>query len=164
MIAREVGGDAIQFERGVAGVTRPTGNSAAIREVLTLIEQVAPHESSVLVLGESGIGKTCVVRALEDALSRVHFRLTYVAHVTLAPRDFYRQLCYALNIEPKATPAAMFEAIQRECVTTASEHRAHAVPVMGDLQRHVAPDSFDAAGGQFVRHVVVRHVGCPCER
>jgi sigma-54 dependent transcriptional regulator, flagellar regulatory protein len=69
MIASEMRGDVIQFERS-AGVTRPTGNSAAIRAVLTLIEQVAPHESSVLVLGESGTGKEVVARAIHDTSSR----------------------------------------------------------------------------------------------
>src|SRR4249920_3403705 len=69
MIASEVRGEVIQFERH-AGVTRPTGNSAAIRAVLTLIDQVAPHESSVLVLGESGTGKEVVARAIHDSSSR----------------------------------------------------------------------------------------------
>jgi sigma-54 specific flagellar transcriptional regulator A len=69
MIASEVRGDVIQFERS-AGVARPTGNSAAIRAVLTLIDQVAPHESSVLVLGESGTGKEVVARAIHETSSR----------------------------------------------------------------------------------------------
>jgi sigma-54 specific flagellar transcriptional regulator A len=69
MIATDMRGDVIQFERN-AGVTRPTGSSAAIRAVLTLIEQVAPHESSVLVLGESGTGKEVVARAIHETSSR----------------------------------------------------------------------------------------------
>ena len=32
-------------------------------------------------------------------LSSVHFRVEYLAHVTLGPRDFYRQLCYLLGVE-----------------------------------------------------------------
>ena len=56
------------------------------------------------------ICKTCVLRALNEALSPAHFRVHYVAHVTLGRRDFYRQLCYVLAVEPKATPAAMWVA------------------------------------------------------
>ena len=112
---------------------------AGRQEALSRLTTTAMHRQHTLVLGESGIGKTCVVRALEDALSPVHFRVVYVVHVTLAPRDFYRQLCYALEIEPKATPAAMFEAIQRECISTASERRAHAVIVLDEA--HLMPDS-----------------------
>ncbi len=48
----------------------PTGKSRAIRDVLTLIDQVAAHESSVLVLGESGTGKEVVARAIHEASPR----------------------------------------------------------------------------------------------
>lgn len=109
------------------------------QEALARLTTTTSYHQHALVLGESGIGKTCVVRALEDGLSPVHFRLTYVAHVTLAPRDFYRQLCFALGIEPKATPASMFEAIQRACISTATEHRAHAVVVLDEA--HLMPDA-----------------------
>jgi sigma-54 specific flagellar transcriptional regulator A len=51
-------------------VSRPTGNSRAIRDVLTLISQVAGHESSVLVLGESGTGKEVVARAIHESSPR----------------------------------------------------------------------------------------------
>lgn len=112
---------------------------AGRQDALARLTTTAGHRQHSLVLGESGIGKTCVVRALEDELSPVHFRVFYVVHVTLAPRDFYRQLCYALGIEPKATPAAMFEAIQRECINAATEHRAHAVVVLDEA--HLMPDS-----------------------
>jgi len=59
-----------QFDRHTAGVTRPTGNSLAIRDVLTLISQVSVHESSVLVLGESGTGKEVVARAIHESSPR----------------------------------------------------------------------------------------------
>jgi sigma-54 dependent transcriptional regulator, flagellar regulatory protein len=57
-------------ERQAWGVARPTGTSRAIRDVLTLISQVAAHESSVLVLGESGTGKEVVARAIHEASPR----------------------------------------------------------------------------------------------
>jgi general secretion pathway protein A len=57
--------------------------------------------------------------------------------VTLGRRDFFRQLCYALQIEPKATPAAMFEGIQRECLSHANEHRTHSVVVLDEV--HLMP-------------------------
>jgi general secretion pathway protein A len=96
--------------------------------------QTVQHRQSAAVVGESGTGKTCVTRALKAHLSPVHYRVEYLAHVTLGPRDFYRQLCYVLGVEPKATPAAMFEAIQRECISNATEHRIHTVVVLDELQ------------------------------
>lgn len=103
-----------------------------------LVETVVHHQHA-LVTGESGAGKTCVMRALRDALSPNDFRLVYLAHVTLGSRDFFRQLCYALNIEPKATPAAMFEGIQRECIAHSADQRMHSVVVFDEL--HLMPES-----------------------
>ena len=56
--------------RPVHAVTGPTGSSRAIRDILTLISQVAAHESSVLVLGESGTGKEVVARAIHESSPR----------------------------------------------------------------------------------------------
>jgi len=42
------------------------GNSAAIRSVLELVETVAPSDSTVLLLGETGTGKELIARAVHD--------------------------------------------------------------------------------------------------
>ena len=46
------------------------GTSARIREVLTMIDKVAPFKSSVLITGESGTGKELVARAIHYASPR----------------------------------------------------------------------------------------------
>lgn len=48
----------------------PTGQSAAIRRVRRMIEQVAPFDSTVLVTGESGTGKEVVARAVHEQSPR----------------------------------------------------------------------------------------------
>jgi len=48
----------------MANVTGLTGQSAAIREVLVKIEQIAPVSSTVMIEGESGTGKELVARAI----------------------------------------------------------------------------------------------------
>src|SRR5580704_9026251 len=54
-------------ESGVLGAL--VGSSRAMREIFTLIEQVAPSNVPVLITGESGTGKELVARTLHD-LSR----------------------------------------------------------------------------------------------
>ena len=48
----------------IDGVQLPTGASAAIAAVNRLIQQVAPYDSTVLILGESGTGKEICARAI----------------------------------------------------------------------------------------------------
>ncbi len=46
------------------------GSSAALRKVLTNVEKVAPSDSTVLVLGETGTGKELVARAIHRMSNR----------------------------------------------------------------------------------------------
>jgi sigma-54 specific flagellar transcriptional regulator A len=48
----------------------PTGSSPAIAAVNRLIQQVAPYDSTVLILGESGTGKEIAARAIHAASPR----------------------------------------------------------------------------------------------
>jgi sigma-54 dependent transcriptional regulator, flagellar regulatory protein len=48
----------------------PTGTSQAIRDIISLIRQVADHDSTVLILGESGTGKEVAARAVHDLSPR----------------------------------------------------------------------------------------------
>ncbi len=52
------------------GVLLPSGASPAISAVNRLIEQVAPYDSTVLILGESGTGKEIAARAIHAASPR----------------------------------------------------------------------------------------------
>jgi len=69
------------------------------------------ERAQVLLVGEPGVGKTCVLRALRTRLPPEKVRLTYCHNATLGRRDFYRQLCTALGLTPSATAAAVFHAV-----------------------------------------------------
>jgi len=90
-----------------------------------LIEALA-ERASVLLVGEPGVGKTCVLRALRHKLPQSGFRLTYCHNATLGRRDFYRQLCLALGLSPSATAAAVFYAVSTH-VEDLGRERVHPV-------------------------------------
>jgi len=48
----------------------PTGRSTAALQLNRMIDQVAPHDTTVLVLGESGTGKEVAARAIHDRSAR----------------------------------------------------------------------------------------------
>jgi formate hydrogenlyase transcriptional activator len=56
--------------RGDMGFEQIVGNSPALRRVLELVETVAPNDSTVLLLGETGTGKELIARAIHDRGSR----------------------------------------------------------------------------------------------
>ena len=56
--------------RDIDGVQLPTGASPAIAAINRLIGQVAPYDSTVLILGESGTGKEIAARAIHASSPR----------------------------------------------------------------------------------------------
>jgi formate hydrogenlyase transcriptional activator len=59
--------DPVRCEPGFAGIV---GQSAALREVLKLVELVAASDSTVLLLGETGTGKELIAHAIHNRSCR----------------------------------------------------------------------------------------------
>jgi formate hydrogenlyase transcriptional activator len=59
--------DEIRGELDFEGIV---GQSSALRHVLNLVERVAPSDSTVLLLGETGTGKELIARAIHDRSRR----------------------------------------------------------------------------------------------
>lgn len=81
----------------------------------------------VLLVGDPGAGKTAVLRAVRHALPQTRFRITYCHNSTLGRRDFYRQLCRAVGLSPKATAAAVFNALNDYVEEVATDRGQHPV-------------------------------------
>ena len=64
--------DRLQKQSGIIGV------SDGIKQVLEMISQVAPVDISVLITGESGVGKEVVAKAIHKASKRVNDALVVV--------------------------------------------------------------------------------------
>jgi len=56
--------------RGDSGFERIIGKSAALKHVQQLVETVAPSDSTVLLLGETGTGKELIARAIHERSRR----------------------------------------------------------------------------------------------
>lgn len=100
----------------------PTSKVELIDDLADAIEA----RGTVLLTGEPGVGKTCVLRALRRRLSPESYRLTYCHNATLGRRDFYRQLCVALGLTPSATAAGVFYAVSTH-IEELGKERVHPV-------------------------------------
>jgi formate hydrogenlyase transcriptional activator len=58
--------------------TEIVGNSPALLNVLRQVDQVAPTDSTVLILGETGTGKELIARAIHDRSERKNYPLVKV--------------------------------------------------------------------------------------
>jgi general secretion pathway protein A len=97
----------------------------------------------VLLTGEPGVGKTCVLRALKQRLPEAGFRLNYCHNATLGRRDFYRQLCLALGLSPKATAAALFFEVSTHVQQLGQQH-LHPVFLLDDHLHILANYEWDS--------------------
>jgi DNA-binding NtrC family response regulator len=59
-----------ELSGGSAGIRGIVGSSPALRDVLRIVQRVAPTDVTVLIAGESGTGKELVARALHDGSRR----------------------------------------------------------------------------------------------
>jgi type II secretory pathway predicted ATPase ExeA len=84
------------------------------------------ERASAVVVGEPGVGKTCILRAARHLVAAAGYRLTYSHNATLGRRDFYRQLCLALGLAPAATAGNFFYAVSSHVEELARE-RVHPV-------------------------------------
>lgn len=100
----------------------PPSKKALVDQMLEALGERA----SIVLVGEPGVGKTSVLRALRRLVSESSFRLTYCHNATLGRRDFYRQLCLALGLAPTSTAAAVFHAVSMHVVELAGA-RIHPV-------------------------------------
>jgi len=94
------------------------------QSIVDSIREALSERTSVVLYGEPGVGKTCLLRAVRHHLPQAGFRLTYCHNATLGRRDFYRQLCLALGLSPSATAAGVFYAVSAHVQDLATQ-RVH---------------------------------------
>jgi general secretion pathway protein A len=103
-------------------------------DAIERLKGVIETRGSGSLTGESCVGKTCALRGLQKSLNPARFRVTYLHHANVSPRDFYRQLSVALGLEPKAHPSAMFRQVQAHMEELADEQKVHPVLFIDEAQ------------------------------
>jgi PAS domain S-box-containing protein len=74
--------------RAVSGSGLALGTSAGIRRVLEQIEMVSPTDANVLIVGETGVGKELVARAIHESSRRFDRPLVKI-NCTAIPRELF---------------------------------------------------------------------------
>ena len=72
-----------------------------LTEVLSRMEYVSQNQLFAVLTGDSGTGKTTILRRLADTLELSKYRILYISDSKLTPRTFYRLLLEQLGIIAK---------------------------------------------------------------
>jgi general secretion pathway protein A len=96
----------------------PTAKGAVLDD---LAEAIAQRDSALLV-GDPGVGKTCILRALRQRLANTPVRLTYCHNATVGRRDFYRLLSLALGLATTSSAASLFSAVTQHVHDLANQN------------------------------------------
>ena len=86
------------------------------------------------VTGDSGCGKTCLLRALEEDLPQGRYRLHYAYNSTVNRRDFYRQLSIGMGLEPHSSFATLHASVSQHIQELASQHKLRVIIVLDEAQ------------------------------
>jgi len=90
---------ATPFTRGI-----PSGSlflPPELSEVVSRMEYVSQRHLFAVLTGDSGTGKTTILRCLSDTLDPRRFRILYISDSKLTPRSFYRLLLEQLGVIAK---------------------------------------------------------------
>jgi transcriptional regulator with GAF, ATPase, and Fis domain len=141
-----------------SGSTQILGTSAAIRRVLQQIEMVAPTDATVLIVGETGVGKELVARAIHER-SRRRDRALVKVNCTAIPAELFESEFFG-HVKG-AFSGAMRDRMGRFQL---AEGGTLFLDEVGDLPAAMQPKllrvlqdgKFEAVGDEFTRQADVR--------
>jgi general secretion pathway protein A len=104
----------------------------SLQDAMQSLKAAIEGRTSAVVTGDSGSGKTCLLRALEEDLPPGRYRLHYAHNSTVNRRDFYRQLSIGMGLEPHSSFAALHASISQHIQELASQHKLRVIIVLDE--------------------------------
>jgi len=117
-----------------------------LQEIVSGLKAALEGRTSAVLTGDSGAGKTCLIRTLAEDLPEGRYRLHYTANSSVNRRDFYRQISVGLGLEPHSSFAALYHNVSQHIRDLATQHKlrvvlvcdeAHMLPIQVLEQLHV---------------------------
>ncbi len=134
--------------------------SPAVQDVLEQIRKVAPSKAPILLIGESGTGKSLLARTIHELSSRARFVFLKLNCALLSPNLLERELFgYEKGAFPGASrtkPGQLEEADQGTIFL--DEIVGLPLPAQAKLGRYLQDQEFERSGGTRKRMVDVRIV------
>jgi type II secretory pathway predicted ATPase ExeA len=114
------------------------------QELLARLRHAIENGSLAVITGQVGSGKSTAIRATIHNMDASRYRFIYLAHSQLTPGEFYRNLLFQLNVEPRRNMSenkrlvsrSMLEHSQRgvKPVVAIDEGHELSVQMLGELR------------------------------
>ena len=98
------------------------------------LEFIKNHKGIGLITGNPGLGKTYSIRKFVNSLNTNLYKVIYICMSTLTVYEFYKQLCYELDIEPPFKKIDMFKAIQERIVNLVKDRKINVIIIIDEAQ------------------------------
>lgn len=98
------------------------------------LEFIKDHRGIGLITGNPGLGKTYSIRKFVNSLNTNLYKVIYICMSTLTVYEFYKQLCYELDIEPPFKKIDMFKTIQERIVNLVKDRKINVIIIIDEAQ------------------------------
>ena len=98
------------------------------------LEFIKENKGMALITGNPGLGKTYSIRNFISNLNPNLYKSIYICMSTLSIYEFYKHLCYELDIEPPYKKIDMFKAIQERIINLVKDRKINVIKVIDEAQ------------------------------
>lgn len=88
-----------------------------------------------ILTGQSGSGKTCILRMAVDSLNPGMFKSFYICHTSVGIQEFYTHLCNIFGLQPAGRRAAMFKSIHEYILNMHRTTNIHPILVIDEADK-----------------------------
>jgi type II secretory pathway predicted ATPase ExeA len=103
-----------------------------VEKALSSVRLLIDTRGTGILTGESGAGKSCIIRMLDHQLNAGLFKLIYLCHSSVGIGEFYGHLCAALGLETHRYRANMFRSAKERILSLNRSSHIHPVLVLDD--------------------------------
>lgn len=88
-----------------------------------------------ILTGQSGAGKTCILRMATDGLNPGTYQPHYICHTSVGIQEFYTHMCNSFGLEPSGRRAAMFKSLHEHIFTMYRTTNLHPVLIIDEADK-----------------------------
>lgn len=85
-----------------------------------------------LLIGKSGVGKSCLLRKIIQDLHKGLYRPIYICHSTVKLTELYTHICTELGTEPTARRAKMFRLLKERILSLNKSNKIHPILILDE--------------------------------